>query len=205
MAAIAAVARKAAASVGKAASAPTLGHGPLAIQHMGDGGGTLDTLGTFALAALYVLTWQRARGPVQAILPSLLQGMPPGSAYFAMFGYMFVELVVICIIIALVLVMWQYVVNVEEASRKQQVRGPERAPATSALSVFVGGVVRTDTLLLLLYSSAATFIYTYAYMIALHSRRAPLRDYREMVDQAFRFNLILTLGCLAFFLMTAPS
>lgn len=153
-----------------------------------------NMLGILILVLIYILVWQRALGSATSTangLPDKLAHATPGSAFMAMFAHMFVELLVIIIIIAVPLYLWQFVV-VSDVARMIGLD-----TTMSSLAVALGDAMRGDVLMLLLLSSAVTMVYTYFSTFALHARRAPPDAYLRLIESTFQFNLVLVMGTLA--------
>jgi len=68
--------------------------------------------------------------------------------------------------------------------------------AKSTLDLTFGAMLRPDTLRVLAMSTVLTFIFCYGYVLYLHIRRAPPREYAIMMASVYRLNALMVCGTL---------
>ena len=64
----------------------------------------------------------------------------------------------------------------------------------SSFDMTFGALLRADTFRMLAMSTALTWVYCYVYVLYLHIRRAPPREYEIMMSSVYRFNAIMVCG-----------
>lgn len=150
-------------------------------------------MGVLLLLGSHLFAWNRAYTHASR-MARLLQQVAPELVFFMIFGQMYLDTALVIVCVSIALVMWDIIVVRDVSMLIGKFDGD------SSITVLLKQMMRKEVWLLLGLIGGTTWSASYAYVFMLHSSRAPVVRYRQMIRDLFNFYFIACAVCCTYLL-----